>query len=60
MTHTNSLIKSKWLRSCYAHELFYARILRRVYSENEWKALRFGIETGFWAIQKSMIQDGMK
>jgi hypothetical protein len=57
MTHTNSLIKSKWLRSCYASELWQARIIKSVYTENEWKALRFGIETGFWAIQKSMVLD---
>ena len=57
---TNKLIKSRLLRSLYAHELFHARILRKTYSDREWLALRFGIETGFWAMQKAMIRDGMK
>ena len=54
---TNKIIRSKWLRSLYAQELNAARCLRKVYSQNEWSALRFGIETGFWAMQKAMMRD---
>jgi hypothetical protein len=54
---TNKLIRSKWLRSCYARELWQARIMRKIFTENEWKAMRLGFESGFWAIQKSMVLD---
>ena len=59
-TMTNKLIRSRMLRSLYAHELWQARILRKSYSGNEWKTLRFGIETGFWAVQKAILLDTIR
>lgn len=52
MTHKH--ITSKFLRSHYAAELWQARILRAMYSTAEWQALRFGMESGIWAIQKAL------
>lgn len=54
---TNRIIRSKFIRSLYAHELNAARHIRKGMSGNEWAFLRFGIETGFWAVQKAMLQD---
>lgn len=54
---THKFIKSKWLRSCYASELRQARIMRGVMGVNEFKALRLGLESGIWAVQKSMMRD---
>ena len=51
---TNKLIRSRWLRSLYAHELWAARVMRKGYSEDEWFAFRFGLESGFWAAQKAI------
>ena len=51
---TNKLIKSKWLRSLYAQELWQARIIRKSFGEDYWAGFRFGIESGIWAMQKAI------
>lgn len=57
---TNTIIRSRWLRSLYAHELFAARRVRKSLTDAEWCNLRFGIETGFWAVQKAMLRDAIR
>ncbi len=44
------------LRQLYARELWEARVLRKAYGGNEWCAFRFGMESGFWAVQKMLLR----
>ena len=55
--HTHPMIISKTLRRHYAAELWQARVLRGFYSINEFAALRVGMESGIWAVQKMLIAD---
>lgn len=57
MKHTHSFIKSKWLRAVYASELWQMRILLRVATPEEKRAMKLGLESGIWAVQKSMMRD---
>ena len=54
MTHRH--IKSKFLRRIYASELWQARQMRPA-GQEYFSALRVGIESGIWAVQKAMIED---
>ena len=56
MTHTHNLIKSKFLRRAMAAELWQSRQARGM--GIEWfSGVRFGIESGVWAIQKELMRD---
>ena len=58
--HTHKFITSKTLRSAYASELWQSRILRGSFSKSEFAAVKLGIESGIWAVQKIMMMDVMK
>jgi hypothetical protein len=60
MTHTHCMITSKTLRSAYALELWQARILRSGFTANEFKSIRYGMESGIWAVQKALYTDILK
>ena len=50
---THRLIKSKFLRSAMARELWASRKARQLGREY-FAGLRLGIESGFWAIQREL------
>lgn len=54
---THPFIKSKMLRTAYAHELWEARPLLKVMPICERLSLRLGIESGIWAVQKVILRD---
>lgn len=60
MKHTHPMITSKTLRSAYALELWQARILRSGFTVNEFKSIRYGMESGVWAVQKVLFLDILK
>ena len=51
---THKLIKSKFLRKAMARELWLSR-KARVMGREYYAGLRFGIESGFWAIQSELL-----
>lgn len=55
MTHKS--ITSKTLRTAYASELWQARAYMRHLSIAERGFFRFGLESGFWAMQKVVLND---
>jgi hypothetical protein len=54
------MITSKTLRRVYACELWQARILRESFSKSEFAAVRLGMESGIWAVQKMLMRDILK
>lgn len=50
---THKIIKSHFLRRAMARELWAARKARTINVEF-WRGLRFGIESGFWAMQREL------
>jgi len=50
---THKMIKSKFLRRAMARELFAARKARGM-GHDYFAGIRFGIESGFWAIQREL------
>ncbi len=50
---THKMIKSKFLRRAMARELFAARKARGM-GRDYFAGIRFGIESGFWAIQREL------
>lgn len=60
MKHTHGFITSKTLRAAYASELWQARTLRGAFSKSEFAAVKLGIESGIWAVQKVLMMDVLK
>ena len=50
---THKMIKSTFLRRAMARELFAARKARGM-GRDYFAGIRFGIESGFWAIQREL------
>lgn len=57
MHHTHKIITSKFLRGCFAAELWHARRGLRMMPIEERSSLRYGMESGIWAVQKGLIYD---
>jgi len=52
---THKLITIKILRRAFARELWQAR-QARILGKEAWVNIRWGIESGIWAVQKEMMQ----
>ena len=52
--HTHGMITLKWLRDVYASELLASRQARKM-GPQYFAALRFGMESGFWAMQRGLM-----
>jgi hypothetical protein len=54
--HTHPMITNRFLRNCYALELREMRIGMRGAPSDELWAMRFGMESAFWGIQKVLLR----
>ena len=52
--HTHGMITLKWLRDVYASELLASRQARKM-GPQYFAALCFGMESGFWAMQRGLM-----
>jgi hypothetical protein len=55
--NTHPMIVSATLRREFARELWQARVIRCTYTPDEWSVFVFGMQSGFWAVQKLIAKD---
>lgn len=56
---THKMIKSRIIRRAFARELWQARTALRLVGKDQSALLRFGMESGFWAVQKEFEMAGI-
>ncbi len=56
---THPYITSRTLRSAYASELWAMRKLKKALPKRNFAMVRFGLESGIWAVQQVLNNDSL-
>lgn len=57
---THPYITSRTLRSAYASELWAMRKLNKALPKSHFAMVRFGLESGIWAMQQALNNDNRR